>query len=153
MEKTPEEMIEWCRNRFDPTIESCTKQNWGKDYPQTLVSLVAMLYDGDTLTDDGVDLSDVLSRCIYTSDDEFGVFCFERADDDEGLKLLHDKVLKVIIKTSDGERVYDKMKMYIDNVWVDMHIIQHLMFLPHLKKHENKTYSKDTGGIKVYVKK
>lgn len=152
MEETTEEMIEWCRNRFDATIESCAKQSWGKDYPQTLVSLVAMLYDGDTLTDDGVDLSDVLSRCIYTSDDEFGVFCFERADD-EGLKLLHDKVLQVIIKTSDGERVYDKMKMYIDTVWVDMHDIQHLMFLPHLKKCEIEPYSKETDGIKVYVKK
>lgn len=152
MKETPEEMIEWCRNRFDATIESCAKQNWGMDYPQTLVSLVAMLYCGDTLTDDGVDLSDVLSRCIYTSDDEFGVFCFERADN-EDLKLLHDKVLQVIIKTSDGERVYDKMKMYIDTVWVDMHDIQHLMFLPHLKKRENEPYSKETDGIKVYVKK
>lgn len=73
-------------------------------------SFIAYFYDGDTLTDDGVDLTDICGDRFLKEIDGASVICYDA--ENEYVKMLKDKECKTIIKTKDGkEHVFDKSKI------------------------------------------
>lgn len=73
-------------------------------------SFIVYFYDGDTLTDDGVDLTDICGDYFLKEIDGASVICYDA--ENEYVKMLKDKECKTIIKTKDGkERVFDRSKI------------------------------------------
>lgn len=73
-------------------------------------SFIAYFYDGDILTDDGVDLTDICGDNLLKEIDGASVICYDI--ENEGVKILKNKECKTIIKTKDGkEHVFDKSKI------------------------------------------
>lgn len=74
-------------------------------------SFIAYFYDGETLTDDGVDLTGICGDHLLKEPNGASVICYDVESD--GVKILKDKICKTIIKTKDGEEhVFDKSKIY-----------------------------------------
>lgn len=73
-------------------------------------SFIAYFYDGDILTDDGVDLTNICGDYLLKEIDGASVICYDV--ENECVKMLKDKECKTIIKTKDGkEHVFDRSKI------------------------------------------
>lgn len=73
-------------------------------------SFIAYFYDGDILTDDGVDLTEICGDYLIKEINGASVICYDV--ENEGVKMLKDKKCKTIIKTKDGkEHVFDRSKI------------------------------------------
>lgn len=75
-------------------------------------SFIVYFYDGDTLTDDGVDLFPICGDYLIEETDGASMVCFDVEND--AVKKLEGKICKTIIKTMDGNTyVFDKSKISI----------------------------------------
>jgi hypothetical protein len=73
-------------------------------------SFIAYFYDGDILTDDGVDLYPICGDYLIEETDGASMVCFDVEND--AVKMLEGKICKTIIKTMDGkEHVFDRSKI------------------------------------------
>lgn len=73
-------------------------------------SFIVYFYDGETLTEDGVDLTGISGDRLLKEIDGASIICYDA--ENECVKMLKDKECKTIIKTKDGkEHVFDKSKI------------------------------------------
>lgn len=73
-------------------------------------SFIAYFYDGDILTDDGVDLTEICGGYLLEEIDGASITCYDIEND--AVKILKNKECKTIIKTKDGkEHVFDRSKI------------------------------------------